>query len=170
MRFLSRKTLCFVLFLAFVFFGYKVFAFFSQPDYELNLDNSPKKIVLNDNGFFFETETSADTISDFLQEKNIVLGEHDQIIPEKNAPFFSKTNLLIRRAAEIKIEADGKTTAGWALEKNVSGAIAENNISLGDDDLVKPGRDALAYDGKKLSPKIFPLKPEKMKTMILAGA
>lgn len=152
MRFSSKKTFYLILFLAIVFFAsYKVFAFFSSPDYELNFNNSSKLITLNDNGFSFDARTSARTVADFLESNKIVLGEYDQIIPEKNAPLFPGTSIVIRRAVKIKIEVDGETVTGYALGKTVAEALAENNISLGDDDIVKPARGSLAYDGLAIS-------------------
>lgn len=137
-----------------------IYSFVSRPDYELNFNNSPRLITLNDNGFSFETTASAATIEGFLKEKSIVLGEHDQIIPEKNAPLFPGTSLGIRRAVKIKIEADGKTIPAYALGKTVAEAIAENNISLGEDDLVKPARGSLTYDGLAISVTRVEIKEE----------
>lgn len=136
------------------------FFFNNRPDYELDFNNSPKLITLNDNGLSFDTKTSATTIENFLKEKNINLGEHDQIIPEKNAPLFPGANVEIRRAVKIKIEADGKTAAAYALGKTVATAIAENNVSLGDDDLVKPARGSLVYDGLAISVTRVEIKEE----------
>ncbi len=141
--------LFFLLFL--LFLGYKVFAFFSSPDRELSFNNSSKTIALDDNGYFYSTEASAATIEDFLKEKNISLGEHDQIIPEKNAPLFPGAAIAIRRASKIKIETDGKTAEFYSLEKNAEAALAENNISLKEEDIVQPEKDALVYDTLKIT-------------------
>lgn len=152
LSFFSHKKLSWIiLLLLLAFLGYYVFAFFFGPDYELDFSNSSKNIILNDNGFYFETCSPEKTVADFLEKNKIVLSEHDLIIPEKNTPLFPGTNIEIRRAAKIKIEADGKTVAGYALGKTVTEAIAENNISLEEDDLVKPLKESLVYDGLAIS-------------------
>lgn len=137
-----------------------IYYFVGRSGRELNFNNSPKIIALDDNGCVYSTRASAITIEDFLKEKDVNLGEHDQIIPEKNTLLFSGANIIIRRAVKIKIEADGKTTAGYALGKTAAEAIAENNVSLGDDDIVKPARESLAYEGLTISVTRVEIKEE----------
>lgn len=150
MRFLSKKTFYLILFLALVFFSYCVFAFFSDPDRELDFNNSAKSITLNDNGFYFKVTTSSATIEDFLKEKNISLGEHDQIIPKKNSLLFPGMNIAIKRALKIKVLADGKTSEVYTLENSAGGALWENKINLGEDDIVKPDLNYSLHNGDKI--------------------
>jgi uncharacterized protein YabE (DUF348 family) len=112
--------------------------FASRPDYELDFNNSAKLTTLNDNGIIFETTTSATTIEDFLKEKSIVLGEHDQIVPEKDIPLLPGMNISIKRALKIKLLADGKNSEVYVLGNLVFDALWENNISLGEDDFTTP--------------------------------
>ncbi len=109
---------------------YGIFCLFLKtPKRELS-DNSIKKIILHDNGLFFESSTSTNSISEFLKEKNIKITEHDQIVPEINAKIFSGSRIEIQRAAKIKIEVDGKEIETYALGKNIGEALKENNIIL----------------------------------------
>lgn len=133
-----KKIINAFIILLIAFLGYKVFAFFSAPDYELDFGSSPKNIVLNDNGFFYDTETSAATVESFLQEKSISLDEHDRISPEPSSALLPGANISIKRALKIKVLADGKTSELYTLENSVAGAIWENNIYLGEDDFTKP--------------------------------
>ncbi len=110
---------------------YGIFYFFLKtPNRVLDVENSQKIISLNDNSLFFESSTSTNSVSEFLKDENITLGEHDQIIPQLNARIFSGSKIEIRRAAKIKIEVDGKEIETYALGKNISEALKENNIIL----------------------------------------
>ena len=71
-------------------------------------ENYAKIINLNDNGLFYTLNSTQKTIGNFLNENKIVLGEHDQIIPEKNSALVSGENIFIRRAVKIQIQVDGK--------------------------------------------------------------
>ena len=128
-----------------------IYSFFNnRPDYELSFNNSSERITLNDNGFSFETQSSEKTVADFLEKNKIVLSEHDRIIPEKNASLLPGMNIFIKRALKIKILADGKTADVYTLENSAGGALWENKINLGEDDIVKPGLDYSLHNGDKI--------------------
>jgi uncharacterized protein YabE (DUF348 family) len=133
-----KKFIYSIVFLLIVFLGYEVFVFFSKPDRELNFNNSSKPVILNDDGFFYNAQTSALTIEDFLKEKAISLGEHDRIFPELPSPLFFGATIFIKRALKMKVLIDGKTSEFYALENSVAGALQENDIRLGEDDFTKP--------------------------------
>jgi hypothetical protein len=114
----------------------KTYSFFSRP---LTQNwTVPQKIFLNDNDLLFETTSSAKTVGDFLTEKKIALGEHDQVFPEKEAHLTSGKIVRVLRARKIKILVAGQTLEKWTLQKTVAGVIAENNIQLGRLDKVSP--------------------------------
>jgi hypothetical protein len=116
-----------------------IYCFFaSHPSRELELSNSAKTVSLNDNGVFFDVTTLTNTVSDFLQEKNIKLAEHDRIIPILNSPLLPGMNIAIKRALQIKIISDGKNLEVYSLGNFVGDALWENNIKLGEDDFTKP--------------------------------
>ncbi|HAT73727.1 MAG: G5 domain protein [Candidatus Moranbacteria bacterium GW2011_GWF2_36_839] len=118
---------------------YGIFYFiFKSPNRELDFENHERIIILDDNGLVFETSTSTNSISDLLKDKNIKLNEHDQIVPEINAKIFSGSKIEIQRSAQIKIEVDGKTIETYALGKNISEALKENNIILTHLDKTEP--------------------------------
>ncbi|MDR3559791.1 MAG: ubiquitin-like domain-containing protein, partial [Candidatus Pacebacteria bacterium] len=122
--------------------AYKAFAFFNSPSPALSFENASKSIAVNDNGLIYSTTSQVDTVGDFLKEKNLTLGEHDQLIPDKNSSLLPDMNIDIRRAKEIKILVDGKTIANWTLGQTVSQALAENNVTLFRLDKTDPDLDA----------------------------
>ncbi|MFZ2975177.1 MAG: G5 domain-containing protein [Candidatus Moraniibacteriota bacterium] len=124
-----RKILWLFFILVFLFFTYKFSPLSKKRIFSEN-PNYKKTILLHDNGLVFKTSTSSNSISDFLRDENIALTEHDQIVPEINARIFSGSKIEIRRAAKIKIEVDGKEIETYALGKNISEALKENNVIL----------------------------------------
>ena len=122
--------------------GYIFSAFLQKPERTIAFD-SQKNITIDDNGFSFTVATSAITLNDFLNEEKITLGEHDQVMPEKNSPLFPGENVRILRAVNITILADGQTIKNYTLQNSVRGALTENNISLGRLDKVVPDANTM---------------------------
>ncbi|KKP78388.1 MAG: hypothetical protein A2271_03380 [Candidatus Moranbacteria bacterium RIFOXYA12_FULL_35_19] len=138
---ITKRRILSIFIVLLIFYG--IFYFFLKtPNRELDFKNYKKIITLNANGLFFETSTSADSVSDFLKEKNIILGEHDQTIPDTNSKIFSGINIEIMRAVKIKIQVDGKTIENYTLAKNISGVLEENNIILTRLDKTSPNLSA----------------------------
>jgi len=142
-KILMNRFLIFRLFFAIIltFFACKTSAFFSSRS--IAFDNSPKKITINDNGSRFETTVAANTVSGSLDEKNIKLGDYDQIIPTKDARIYPGMNIKIRRAIKMKVEADGKEMEIHTLEKTISKSLSENNIVLARLDKTDPSLNSL---------------------------
>jgi len=144
LRHLGSKKAIFSLFIfCALFAAFKVFAFFSDPIRTLDIEHSTKVVALDDNGLNFEIVTKAATVTDFLKENKIVLGEHDKIIPEGNAPLYTGTHIDIRRALRIKIIADGKTAENYVFGKTVREALSESQITLSRLDKTAPPLNTL---------------------------
>jgi uncharacterized protein YabE (DUF348 family) len=135
------KIFVFFIFLFTLSYSYVVFAYF--PARTIDFDSPSKAITINDNGLHFKITTNASTISELLNEKNIKLGEHDQLIPNQDSPIFSGSNIEIRRAIKMKVEVDGKKLEIYTMEKKISGSLAENNIILTRLDKTEPDLNSL---------------------------
>ncbi|KKR21845.1 MAG: 3D/G5 domain protein [Candidatus Moranbacteria bacterium GW2011_GWA2_39_41] len=138
----------------FIFFitllGYGLFTFFQNPPRTLDFSKT-KTISINDNGSIFTTVTSAKTIADMLQEKKIVLDDHDMIIPDKNTLIYPGINIQIARAIKVRIFADEEIREIFTLTKTVESAIIDSRITLGEDDLVAPTMSTLLKNDLKIS-------------------
>ncbi len=134
----SKKIILFIFILTALFSTVKVWAFFSTPTREITLENSLKTIFLDDDGLNFKLSSNAITVAELLKENRLILGEHDEITPEKNDIVQSGTHIKIQRATKIKIIADGKTIENYALGKTVDSALRENNITLSRLDKTNP--------------------------------
>ncbi|HLM84070.1 MAG TPA: G5 domain-containing protein [Candidatus Bathyarchaeia archaeon] len=103
----------------------------------------PFALDITDSGNDFPTMTSASTVSEFLAEKKIALGEKDYVFPAPEAKIFPRSRITIRRAMPVAIEVDGKTVAFDTLGTSVQDAIGEADITLSHADKVMPERTAL---------------------------
>ncbi len=112
----------------------------------LGASDQPKIIILNDNGFTTLTKTSAKTVADFLKDKNISLNKNDLIYPDKNNPVFYGMKIKIKRAKSISVFLDGENKSLFGFGETIADILRENNISLRPEDIVKPSRQAFAYN------------------------
>lgn len=115
-------------------------------------EKNSKRIALQDEGMLFESFSCAQTVEEFLNEKNIHLRENDLVFPDKNEKIFSGTRVIIVRAKKITIKEGGKTIEFQTLQKTVEQAIWDNEkIQLGQDDVTVPSRDTLVKDGMTIA-------------------
>jgi hypothetical protein len=103
----------------------------------------PFAIGITDNGSYFDTQASAATVSDFLQEKNIALGDKDYIFPAPDTKIFPGSRIIIRRATPVAIEVDGQNIKIDTLGTNIRDAISDANITLSHADKVSPDINSL---------------------------
>ena len=99
---------------------------------------APFPVAVADGGNYFATTTSARTVSDFIKEKKIALGEKDYVFPTPDTKVFPGSHVVIRNAIPIAIAVDGKNIQIDTLGTNVGDAIKEANISLSPVDKVAP--------------------------------
>ncbi len=131
-----------------------------NPDFA----SADKKITFDDDELVFENISSqADTVGDFIKEQNIQTSEEDVIFPEKDAEIFSGSRIIIERAKNVTIVADGKTEKYIAYGKNVATALWENKISLGEDDFTKPVLNYPIQSGDKIEVIRVDIKEEIVK-------
>lgn len=133
----------------------------------LDIANAIKKITLNDDGLVFENIISqAGTVSEFIKEQKINLGDNDFIFPSKDAEIFSGSRIIIEREKNVTIVADGKTAKHIAYGKNVAGALWENKVNLGEDDFTKPALNYPLRSGDKIEVIRVDIKEEAAKKEI----
>lgn len=132
----KSKILISLLFIVFLIISTKNY-FFSKKR-ELNFNEQKKIISINDNGFDYVLSTNTNTLKYFFDENKIVLGEHDEVMPELDSIIYPGMNIEIKRALKTSIIADGKTFDAWTVQRNVANALRENGIILGRLDKVEP--------------------------------
>lgn len=132
MLFPDKKVIFkFSLLLIALFLAFRVLAFLTKKDPVLDFQASLKMVKISDNGLFFQTKTSSDSVASLLEERNIDIGSHDEIIPEIGRKLYPGAVIEIRRAVKVQIEADGEKINGYALGRTVRDALEENGVELG---------------------------------------
>ena len=78
----------------------------------------------------------AGTVGDALKKAKIKLRENDIISAPGSTPITSELKVVIERAFEVLIKADGKKIFSDVTEGTVESLLIENGISLGENDKI----------------------------------
>jgi uncharacterized protein YabE (DUF348 family) len=106
-------------------------------------------------------KTKAATVEALLAEQKIGLGEKDRVWPEMERQIYSGDKVFIIKARKVSF-IDGTFKAeGYVLGATVEEALSENNISIGEDDLIAPAFSALAREGEKITITRVEIREEK---------
>jgi len=125
-----------------LFLAISAVLYFSWPFGKRKFETKkPFAVSIADNGNYFATSASAATVSDFLAEKNITLGDKDYIFPAPETRVFPGSEVVIRRALPVIVEADGKNIPLDTLGTTVGDALTDANITLSHADKVTPERN-----------------------------
>lgn len=143
----TKKALIIAVFLFLAFFCYEYLFNSSARADSLDFANTEKLVSIDDNGSLFDTVTSSNDVGSLLEEKNILLGEHDVVIPEEHSSVYPGMTVRIDRAVKIKIAADGNITDVYTTEKTIGAVLRDNNITLGHLDKVSPEISSRPLDG-----------------------
>ncbi|ALX49451.1 G5 and 3D domain-containing protein [Lentibacillus amyloliquefaciens] len=84
--------------------------------------------------------TTSDKIQEFLKEKGITVSNHDQTSHGKNDAISAGMKYTVDRAFKVTIDNGGDKEKVWATGGTVGQLLKENDISLDDDDKLKPGK------------------------------
>jgi len=133
----TKKVLFWAGFLFLSFFIYKVF-FTAPSNKNLDFNDIPKNITLNDNGAIFPIKSSKKTTSEILQDAQIFLDKHDEITPSLDSMLYSGMKIKINRTIKVKILVDGQKIENLSTAKTISNILDENKIILGRLDKVSP--------------------------------
>ncbi|KKT70453.1 MAG: Rare lipoprotein A, partial [Candidatus Moranbacteria bacterium GW2011_GWF1_44_4] len=98
---------------------------------------------ISDNGVVFHAITEKITVSEFLAEENIALGEGDYIFPALDTKIFPGSKIAVRRAMPVGISVDGQKIKMDTLGITVRDAINEADLILSHADKINPALDSL---------------------------
>ncbi|KKT32616.1 MAG: 3D domain protein [Candidatus Moranbacteria bacterium GW2011_GWF2_44_10] len=100
-------------------------------------------VEISDNGVVFHAITEKITVSEFLAEENIALGEGDYIFPALDTKIFPGSKIAVRRAMPVGISVDGQKIKMDTLGITVRDAINEADLILSHADKINPALDSL---------------------------
>jgi uncharacterized protein YabE (DUF348 family) len=125
-------------------------------------EGAEKEVAININGLNYGTvRTKTNSAKDLLAEQKIVLGEKDVVIPSMDSQIYSGSKIAVLRARKVFISDKDQKTDGYVLGLTVRDALEENDISIGEDDLVSPDLSASAHEGEKIKITRVEIKEEK---------
>lgn len=97
-----------------------------------------KDVIIKDGDKVIETSTFSNTVEELLKKKNIALDSEDKVSPALETKLNDKMTIVIKRAFQVKILADGKENLLKTQPDTVENILAKANITLGEKDKIKP--------------------------------
>ncbi|CAM3968122.1 G5 and 3D domain-containing protein [Mesobacillus zeae] len=82
--------------------------------------------------------SSADTVKEFLEEQDIVLGKHDKVSPSPDAKLKKNAHIAIQRAFPLKLVVGGKEQKLWSTSTTVADFLSQQGVKLSKMDRVEP--------------------------------
>jgi resuscitation-promoting factor RpfB len=105
--------------------------------------NEAMKVIVQVEDKSTEYYTTAETVGEFIQEKNINLNEHDKLSVEPSTDITEGLTVTIDKAYEVTLNDGGKEKKIWTTADTVEAFLAEQNITLNKLDKLSVDKDQL---------------------------
>lgn len=126
--------------------------FFSMPEEAMDFAGGNKRISVRDDGLLTEySGVRSRTVGECLEQYGMRLRPEDIVYPDREVPLVSGMHLVILRAREIRVMVDKQEQVAFVQSVSVEDALHEADVSLDEDDIVKPGRETLVSDRMRIS-------------------
>lgn len=126
--------------------------FFSMPEEVMDFAGGNKRISVRDDGLLTEySGVRSRTVGECLEQYGMRLRPEDIVYPDREVPLVSGMHLVILRAREIRVMVDKQEQVAFVQSVSVEDALHEADVSLDEDDIVKPGRETLVSDRMRIS-------------------
>jgi uncharacterized protein YabE (DUF348 family) len=112
---------------------------------------SAKSVTVVDGGISANYETRSSDVAGLLAENNIHIGPFDHVSIPLGEPLLKGGSLVIDRAKQFSILADGKQQVKYTTEQTVGDALKALNIPVGPQDRVLPALNAPLQEGLNVS-------------------
>lgn len=129
--------------IAVLFFGIVFFIIFGSKTSSWERGaQKPVTVIDNTTEMFFLGEGEM-TTGEFLLAHGIAVNDNDAIFPSRDTKLLFGTNIIIERAKTIMVRADNTEQTLHTRMPTLEQALAEAGITLDEDDIIEPQRDAL---------------------------
>lgn len=91
--------------------------------------------------------TRQETVEAFLEENDIVIGEHDKMNVSPTDLLVDQMELTVRRGVGVTVVVRGEEKHVSATEATVAAVLEENGILTADADVITPAREEAVWDG-----------------------
>jgi uncharacterized protein YabE (DUF348 family)/3D (Asp-Asp-Asp) domain-containing protein len=113
----------------------------------------PKMVTFTLDGKSQTVATKADTVQQFLAERNVTVTERDSLQPTPETELESGTYITLDTLWTIPVQVDGQTKMIQTLSRDVAGVLKDGNIALGELDRVVPAPGASLSKGSTIQVK-----------------
>lgn len=110
-----------------------------------------KTITVKADGNQYKIVTLSSTYAKALGAKNITVGPEDKAVPSLNSRVTNGSTITITRAANVKVNVDGKVLSIKSSEGSVSDMLKSQGILLSEYDKVSPSKDSQLKEGLEVS-------------------
>jgi len=110
-----------------------------------------RTINVIDGSHVFSVPVKSQTVAELLNEQGLKLSTKDQINVNLSEKTESVNEVIIDRAIKVNVSVDGITNPLHTRARIVSEVLSECGISLSNDDIVTPDKDAAVSNGMTIS-------------------
>jgi uncharacterized protein YabE (DUF348 family)/3D (Asp-Asp-Asp) domain-containing protein len=110
-----------------------------------------KTITVAVDGKEYKVVTFSSTYAKALESKAIAVGPEDKTAPSLTSKIEEGSTIKITRAANLKVNVDGKLVSVVSAEASVADMLSAEGIKLSEYDKVSPSKDAQLKDGLEIS-------------------
>jgi uncharacterized protein YabE (DUF348 family)/3D (Asp-Asp-Asp) domain-containing protein len=104
---------------------------------------SEKTVSIALNGKVTTVHTNQWVVGKLLKEQGIEVDEHDRLSVALDSRLTNGKQVVVDQASPIVVTADGETKTLYTIADNVSGALEDLNIPLGEEDKLSLSPDSL---------------------------
>jgi uncharacterized protein YabE (DUF348 family) len=108
------------------------------------------RVFLSVDGQSYEWKTIKPTVAKALKEKQVVLGEGDEVKPSLASAIKEGTRIEVIRAFRVQVATNGKNTEFKTVARPVKEVLARAQIKYDDDDIIKPGLETIVEPDSKI--------------------
>lgn len=113
----------------------------------------PKMVTFTLDGESQTVGSKADTVEQFLAERNITVTERDSLQPTPKTKLTSGMNITLDTSWTIPVQVDGQTKMIQSRSRSVAGVLKDGNIALGELDRVEPALNTSLSKGSAIQVK-----------------
>jgi uncharacterized protein YabE (DUF348 family) len=108
-------------------------------------------VTLSLDGRTEQVSTGADTVGDVLAAEGIRIGRHDVVVPGLDSPVADGARIAVRFGRPLDLSIDGKDTRHWVTATDVTSALDQLGVRIGDARLSTSRGAAISRNGMHLS-------------------
>lgn len=101
------------------------------------------RVALSVDGRRYEWKTVSSTVAKALQERQILLGEGDEVEPPLSTGIKEDIEIKVIRGFKVEISAGGKSIELKTIARPVKEVLTKAGIEFDEDDIIKPGLETI---------------------------